>query len=439
MCMKRFFSILISCFCLAIPLLAQSHKLIKELENRRGALQKQIAESETLLVNTRKDVGSQLSGLAALTGQIEERKRYILAINNDVEAIERELGVLGRQLVRLQNDLKDKKQKYESSVQYLYKNRSIEEKLMFIFSARTLAQTYRRMRYVREYATYQRLQGEEILKKQEQVNRKQAELRQVKAAKEGLLKEREAEKARLEVQEKEKKTLVANLRKKQRGLQDEIGKKRREADRLNARIDRLIAEEIEKARKRAEEEARREAAARKKADEKGGKSEKSAASSTSSKPKVTPLETYSMSKADRELSGNFANNRGKLPMPLTGAYIIVSHYGQYAVEGLRNVKLDNKGIDIQGRPGAQARAIFDGKVAAVFRLNGLFNILIRHGNYISVYCNLSSASVKQGDNVTTKQTLGEIFSDGADGGRTVLHFQLRKEKEKLNPEPWLNR
>ncbi|WP_373783008.1 murein hydrolase activator EnvC family protein [Bacteroides heparinolyticus] len=437
--MKRFFSILISCFCLAIPLLAQSNKLIKELENRRGALQKQIAESETLLVNTRKDVGSQLSGLAALTGQIEERKRYILAINNDVEAIEHELGVLGRQLVRLQNDLKDKKQKYESSVQYLYKNRSIEEKLMFIFSARTLAQTYRRMRYVREYATYQRLQGEEILKKQEQVNRKQAELRQVKAAKEGLLKEREAEKARLEVQEKEKKTLVANLRKKQRGLQDEIGKKRREADRLNARIDRLIAEEIEKARKRAEEEARREAAARKKADEKGGKSEKSAASSTSSKPKATPLETYSMSKADRELSGNFANNRGKLPMPLTGAYIIVSHYGQYAVEGLRNVKLDNKGIDIQGRPGAQARAIFDGKVAAVFRLNGLFNILIRHGNYISVYCNLSSASVKQGDNVTTKQTLGEIFSDGADGGRTVLHFQLRKEKEKLNPEPWLNR
>lgn len=439
MCMKRFFSILISCFCLAIPLLAQSNKLIKELENRRGALQKQIAESETLLVNTRKDVGSQLSGLAALTGQIEERKRYILAINNDVEAIERELGVLGRQLVRLQNDLKDKKQKYESSVQYLYKNRSIEEKLMFIFSARTLAQTYRRMRYVREYATYQRLQGEEVLKKQEQVNRKQAELRQVKAAKEGLLKEREAEKARLEVQEKEKKTLVANLRKKQRGLQDEIGKKRREADRLNARINRLIAEEIEKARKRAEEEARREAAARKKADEKGGKSEKSAASSTSSKPKATPLETYSMSKADRELSGNFANNRGKLPMPLTGAYIIVSHYGQYAVEGLRNVKLDNKGIDIQGRPGAQARAIFDGKVAAVFRLNGLFNILIRHGNYISVYCNLSSASVKQGDNVTTEQTLGEIFSDGADGGRTMLHFQLRKEKEKLNPEPWLNR
>ncbi len=415
------------------PLFAQSNKLIKELESKRGALQKQIVESETLLITTKKDVGSQLKGLAALTGQIEERRRYILTINNDVESIERELSSLGRQLTRLQRDLKDKKKKYESSVQYLYKNRSIEEKLMFIFSAKSLAQSYRRMRYVREYATYQRLQGEEVLKKQEQLNRKKAELQQVKAAKEGLLKEREEEKVKLEAQEKEQKLLVANLKKKQRGLQNELNKKRREANQLNARIDRLIAEEIEKARKRAAEEARREAAARKKAGE------KTATASTSAKPKAQPLDTYSMSKADRELSGNFANNRGKLPMPITGAYIITSHYGQYSVEGLRNVKLDNKGIDIQGKPGAQARAIFNGKVAAVFKLNGLFNILVRHGNYISVYCNLSSASVKQGDDVTTKQTLGQIFSDGADNGRTVLHFQLRKEKEKLNPEPWLNR
>lgn len=415
------------------PLFAQSNKLIKELESKRGALQKQIVESETLLITTKKDVGSQLKGLAALTGQIEERRRYILTINNDVESIERELSSLGRQLTRLQRDLKDKKKKYESSVQYLYKNRSIEEKLMFIFSAKSLAQTYRRMRYVREYATYQRLQGEEVLKKQEQLNRKKAELQQVKAAKEGLLKEREEEKVKLEAQEKEQKLLVANLKKKQRGLQNELNKKRREANQLNARIDRLIAEEIEKARKRAAEEARREAAARKKAGE------KTATASTSAKPKAQPLDTYSMSKADRELSGNFANNRGKLPMPITGVYIITSHYGQYSVEGLRNVKLDNKGIDIQGKPGAQARAIFNGKVAAVFKLNGLFNILVRHGNYISVYCNLSSALVKQGDDVTTKQTLGQIFSDGADNGRTVLHFQLRKEKEKLNPEPWLNR
>ncbi|MCI5663089.1 MAG: peptidoglycan DD-metalloendopeptidase family protein [Mediterranea sp.] len=432
--MKRLISVLALCCWLAGTLLAQSNKLIKELENKRGTLQKQIAESESLLKSTKKDVGSQLNGLAALTGQIEERRRYILSINRDVEAIDRELLSLEKQLGRLQRDLADKKKKYESSVHYLYKNRSIEEKLMFILSADNLAQTYRRMRYVREYATYQRLQGEEVLKKQDEVNRKRTELKQVRAAKEGLLKEREAEKAKLEEQEKQKKTLVANLQKKQRGLQNEISKKRREANQLNARIDRLIAEEIERARKRAAEEERKKTAANRKT----GK-EKSNAAAGTKKGNIAPLEAYSMSKADRELSGTFANNRGKLPMPITGPYIITSHYGQYAVEGLRNVKLDNKGIDIQGKPGAQARAIFNGKVAAVFQLNGLFNVLIRHGSYISVYCNLSSASVKQGDEVTTKQAIGPIFSDKADGGRTVLHFQLRREKEKLNPEPWLNR
>lgn len=434
--MRHFLCIFIGCFWLLLPLCAQSNKMIKELENKRGALQKQIAESEMLLKTTKKDVGSQLNGLAALTGQIEERKRYILAINNDMETIDRELSKLERQLVRLQSDLKDKKKKYEASVQYLYKNRSAQNKLLFILSAKTFSQTYRRLRYVREYADYQRLQGEEILKKQEQVNRKKEELLGVKRAKADLLKEREREKEKLEAQEKEKKTLVANLQKKQRGLQNELNKKRKEAAQLNARIDRLVAEEIEKARKRAAEEARKEAAAGKKAS---GQGAKATTSSGNGAKKAAPLETYTMNKEDRELSGSFVNNRGKLPMPVTGPYIITSRYGQYSVEGLRNVKLDNKGIDIQGKPGAQARAIFNGKVAAVFQLNGLFNVLIRHGNYISVYCNLSSASVKTGDTVTTRQTIGQIFSDNADNGRTVLHFQLRKEKEKLNPELWLGR
>lgn len=429
--MKRVWCVLAACFCLLCPLMAQSNKLIKELESKRGALQKQIAESESLLKTTTKNVGSQLKGLAALTGQIEERRRYILAINRDVDLIDKELASLQRQLTQLQKELKDKKNKYAASVNYLYRNHTIQDKLLFIFSASTLEQTYRRLRYVREYASYQRMQGEEIQKKQKQISDKRTELTEARKAKEGLLKEREDEKATLEKQEKEQKELVNSLRKKQRSLQSEISKKRKEANQLNARIDRLIAEEIEKARKRAEEEARKEAAARKKGESKSDGS--------ATKPKAAPLEAYTMNKADRELSGSFVSNRGKLPVPVTGPYIITSHYGEYTVPGLRGVKLDNKGIDIQAKPGAQARAVFNGKVAAVFQLNGLFNILVRHGAYISVYCNLSSASVKADDVVKTGQALGSIFSDGADGGRTVLHFQLRKEKEKLNPEPWLNR
>ncbi len=126
-------------------------------------------------------------------------------------------------------------------------------------------------------------------------------------------------------------------------------------------------------------------------------------------------------------------------MPMTGSCMVISHYGQYAVEGMNNVKLDNKGIDIQGHPGANARAVFNGEVSAVFPMYGLFNVLIRHGDYITVYCNLSSVSVRQGQQVSTRQIIGKVFSDTSDGGRTVLHFQLRKEREKLNPESWLGR
>ena len=126
-------------------------------------------------------------------------------------------------------------------------------------------------------------------------------------------------------------------------------------------------------------------------------------------------------------------------MPISGSYIIVNHYGQYSVEGLRGVRLDSKGINIQGQSGAQARAIFDGEVASIFKVNGLSNVIVRHGTYLSVYCNLSSVSVSAGQKVSTRQSLGRIFSDPNDGGRTILHFQLRKETAKLNPEQWLAR
>ena len=152
---------------------------------------------------------------------------------------------------------------------------------------------------------------------------------------------------------------------------------------------------------------------------------------------MAPVDKFNLNNEDHRLSGNFERNRGILPMPVTGPYVIVSHYGQYAVDGLRNVKMDNKGIDIKGKPGAKALAIFDGEVSAIFQYNGLNNILVRHGNYISVYCNLSSVAVSKGSKVSTKTILGTIHTDSS--GNSVLHFQLRKETAKLNPELWLGR
>ena len=402
---------------------AQTTQKIKELENQRNELQQQIAESETLLRSTKKDVKSQLDNLALINGQIADRKKYINAIERDVKSLNNEINALQRQLKTLQRDLKDKKDKYESSVQYMYRNKSIHEKLLFIFSADNLSQTYRRLRYVREYANYQRLQAIEIERKQKQVNAKKAELETTREAKEKLLKEGEAEKKKLEKQEKEKQGILNGLKRKQRGIQSEINKKRRSANKLNAQIDRLIEQEIEKARKRAEEEAR-------KAGKKPG--EKSAGKQPVQKGTV---DKFRMNSEDRQLSGTFESNKGRLPMPITGPYVIVGRYGQYAVT--KNVRLDNKGIDIRGKEGAKARAVFDGEVSAIFKYNGLSNVLVRHGNYISVYCNLSSVSVAKGSKVKARDEIGVIQKDAS--GNAVLHFQLRKETTKLNPEVWLGR
>lgn len=468
--MRRSF-IIFYCLFITVILNAQT-PLISNLQKKHSALQKQIAATEQMLKTTKKDVKGQLYHLQALNGQIEERKRYIETINGDVQAISGQVMTLSARLKAMQDDLNERKMKYLSSVNYVYRNKTIQEKLMFIFSAKSLSQMYRRLRYVKEYATYQRLQGEDIIRRQAIINGHRHQLVQVKQVKVGVMKEREGEKAILEKKEQQKRQVVSELQKKQRGLQSLISKKRREANQLNGRIDRLITLEIEKARKRAEEEARKrrleeerriasqrkaEALAAEKAAAEEARREKAEAASSNSKianstrkpvrktethksyTPPTPSPVPSISSVDRRLSDTFAGNRGRLPMPMTGNCMVISHYGQYAVEGMNNVKLDNKGIDIQGHIGACARAVYSGEVSAVFQMNGLFNVLVRHGEYISVYCNLSSASVRQGEHVSTRQILGKVYSDSSDGGRTVLHFQLRKEREKLNPEQWLGR
>ena len=420
-------------FCM--PSMAQSTRKIRELEKQHAELQKQISQSESLLQSTKKDVKSQLSNLTLLSGQIDERKKYIATIENDVNVIQREVDRLQVELNTLKKELADKKDNYEQSVKYLYHNRSIQEKLMFIFSADNLNQMYRRMRYVRQYADYQLMQGLEVERKQRQVRDKQKVLVASREAKRKLLEAGQAEKVKLEAQEKERKGLLASLQKKQRTIQGEINQKRRSADKLNAQIDKLIAIEIEKARKRAEEEARRKATA-----ENGRNKKEGTNSKTPAKGQNIPsskMGEFKVGSEDRRLSGVFEQNKGKLPIPITGAYMIVGHYGQYQVDGLRNVRLDNKGVDIRGKQGAQARAIFNGEVSAIFQYNGLSNVLIRHGSYISVYCNLQSVLVHKGSKVNTRDVIGQVHTDKE--GNTILHFQLRKETAKLNPEIWLQR
>lgn len=440
----RTLALLLLCL-LTTALHAQTSPAIRSLQNKRAELQKQIAQKEKLLGTTQKDVRTQLQTLATLSSQIEERKKYIQGIQADVSLIDQETRILGRQLDSLGRELQGRKDKYARSLQKLYRARSFQEKLMFIFSASSLGEAYRRSRYLRDYAEYQRVLAGSIRNQQEKAEAKRQELQSAHRAKQALLQEALLQQQKLQAQEQEKQALVGKLQQQQKKLQQEISRQRSESKKLNAQIDRLVAIEVEKARKRAEEEARRRRqaeAARRKAEAKKGKSSPRSgknAPTSSKKSKAEPMESYKMSSEDARLTGTFASNKGRLPMPITGNYLITEHYGRYPVPGTRGVYLDNKGINIQGQAGAQARSIYEGEVASIFNVGGLANIIVRHGTYLSVYCNLSSVSVEVGQKVSTRQILGTVYSDPAEGSRTVLHFQLRKEKTRLNPEQWLAR
>ncbi|MEG1860462.1 MAG: peptidoglycan DD-metalloendopeptidase family protein [Bacteroidaceae bacterium] len=455
---------------LVLAATAQTNKKIRSLETKRIELKKKISKSESQLKKTQTNVKTQLNDLNALSSKIDVQRKVVGSIQTEVGTLQQQLTRLEQELDVLKAELADKKKKYKHSMLYLYRNRSTQDKLMFIFSANNFSQMFRRLRYVEDYANYQRVQGEQIQNKEVQVRTKQSELLAAKAEKNRLLDTEKRENIKLENQHKERQGLVNSLQKQQKQLQVMLSKDRKQYGALNAQIDRLIQIEIAAAERRRKAAEAAAAAARQKriaaeraAQQRAEKEErrrkealaannKTSGKSTrhrsrknrnektayvSSTPKAKPMNEFVAPSADRILSSNFEANRGRLPMPITGSYVVSSHYGQYSVQGLRNVQLDNKGINITGKSGARARAIFNGEVSAVFSFGGYVNILVRHGRYISVYCNLSSASVSRGQQVSTRDILGTVASDGA--GNSTLHFQLRKETSKLNPESWLGR
>ena len=416
---------------------------IKGLKNESAKIKKNIKEQERRLRNNERDVKKRLQTLMVINSEIVDKKRTIDTIRHDITQLEGDITQLQNQLNELQKELEDRKDKYMRSLRYMHRNRSFQNQLMFVFSAKNFSEMLRRMRFMREYATYQRVQGEMVKTKRAQVKEKHDELTQAKQQKNVLLNRGIQEHKTLEGKQVEQQKVVSTLKKEQKTIQKIIADQRKKDAAINAKIDQLIAIEIEKARQRAIAEAKRRAeeeAARKRAEEQArrksegkSKNKESDRSSASSKTSSSSSNLYLLDSEDRRISGSFESNKGRLPIPVAGKYRIVSHYGQYNVEGLSNVTLDNKGINILGAQGAQVRSIFDGEVSAVFNIAGSWGVMVRHGSYISVYCNLGSVGVHRGQKVSTRQTIGTV------GAENILQFQLRREKAKLNPEVWLGR
>ncbi len=472
-----------------------SNASIRGLQKQRSQIQQKIKQQEKALRANQADVKKRLQNLMVINTEIGERQKNINNIQKDITHIESNMDILKAQLETLEKQLAERKARYIKSMSFVTRQHTFQDRLMFILSAHDFSQMYRRMRFVREYAAYQRVQGEAVKAKQAQVDEKHRQLVTVRGHKSNLLAKGEQERKVLEGRQTEQKNVVASLQKQQKTIQQVIAQQRKKDEQLNAEIDRQIAIEVEKARKRAAEEARKKAqaeAARKRAVELARKKAqaeaearenarriaeakareqrlKEAAEQASAKQRARAEQAAREAEADREaaerkaeadarrnkkeiesvredvqemslmtsvdrkLSGSFEANRGRLPMPITGAYRVVSHFGQYNVEGLKGVKLDNKGINILGQPGARARSIYDGEVSAVFGFSGSMVVMVRHGSYISVYCNLSSVSVSRGQKVSTRQALGTVGRDN------ILQFQLRHNMSKLNPESWIGR
>lgn len=503
-----------------------SNASIRKLQSQRAEIQKKIKEQEKALQENKANVSKKLNELMMINGDIDKNQQNINNIEKDIHHINGNISILNTQLNTLKAQLKDRQNKYIKSMRYMARHRTVQDKLMFIFSAKNLYQMYRRLRFVREYANYQKAQGEAVKAKQQQVTNKHKQLQNVKGQKNNLLYKGQQEHAKLEANKNQQQEIVNGLQKQQGTIRVLIAEQRKKDAALNAEIDRQVEIEVAKVRARAEAEARRQAAAiaaarqrraaelaRKKAAAEAAAREnarriaeakarelaaekaaqqareaaiaaqkareaaaaaeekrkaqaaaeaaaarkaaaeqaareaeaareaaerKQAADAERAKKEIAEAkqdqeDVQQFSSIDRMMNNGFEANRGRLPMPITGNYRIVSHFGQYNVAGLKGVTLDNKGINIMGGAGAKARAIYDGEVSAVLSYAGTVVVMLRHGAYISVYSNLSSASVSRGQHVSTRQVLGTVGPDH------ILQFQLRKERAKLNPEAWLGR
>lgn len=441
----------------------QSNK-IKDLENKRKLALREI-ESTTLLLNeTKKNTSTLLNRINLLTEQISSRQRLISLLNDEVAAIGEQEAATEKEIVILTANLKSQQKSYARAVEGIVLRKQSGNKLLFVLSGNSLAESLRRMKYLKDYSQWRDNQITEIKEKQKLLQEKKAALEKSKAEKKALLGTREKEQTNLQKEEQVHKQEVSDASKKQKELQSILQNKQKQADNLNAQIEKLIAQEVARqereAKRLAEEQARKERLKKERA-ERAERAKREAARAAKVPPKtespkekeVSPkVETESPSRETEEvamatptvtaenfkLSSNFAANKGRLPMPVTGSYSIVGRFGTQQNSRWR-VTTNSNGIDIQARAGAQARAVFGGEVSRVVAFPGFNNcIIIRHGGYYSFYGNIQQIFVKQGQKISAGQALGTVYTD-SDTGNSQLHFQLWQGTTKLNPEPWLQK
>lgn len=372
----------------------------KELEEQKTKTQQEIEYTNNLLQATQENRRSTTQRVRILNKRIQLRNEIINNVSQEVGLIDHEIAEKEALIDEMERDLETIKKQYAEMIVTAYWNRSKRDWLMFIMSAENFNQAYRRMKYLQQFSEHRRQQALLIDKMKGVIVEEIEELELSMNQKEELLIEKRNENNTLEREKRSKNRLVSDLVQKERELRNNIEEKRRIAEKLEKEIAAIIAEEARKAR------------------------------SGRIYDQMTPEE--------RLISDNFQGNKGKLPWPVERG-VITEKFGVHQHPVLKQVTVENDGVDITTVEGAKVRAMFDGEVTKIVSILGSnYAIILRHGNFLSVYQNIVDLNVEQGDKVRTKDVLGTVYTDN-EANKTVLHMQIWKERAIQDPEEWISR
>ncbi|WP_439152112.1 murein hydrolase activator EnvC family protein [Winogradskyella sp.] len=382
---------------------AQSNKQ-KALEQQRQQILKEIKEFRAILQGKKKEEKSEISLIEDLTYKVRKRQNLIRVTNEQANLLTREINTNQKEITSLRTQLQELKDDYAAMLVKAYKSKSEQSKVMFLLSSDNFKQAYKRLQYIKQYANYQKEQAEAIKAKTKELQDLNIQLSKQKEDKQKLIEENRVAKRELEKELKEREVLMASIKSDMSKFAAQIKKKQQEADRLDKEINRLIREAI--------------AASNKKAG------------------KATSTGKFVLTPADKIVGDNFESNKGKLGWPVSRG-VIKSKFGKGRSLTDSSVEVNNPGVKIATEANADVKAVFNGEVSKIVIVkNGNPAIIVRHGNYLTIYTNLSKIYVKSGDKITTGQVIGQVFTSKS-SGEAMLGFRIYKNSQKLNPQYWL--
>ena len=413
-------------FVLANLLSAQAPQDKDQLERERKEIQKELEEIQGLYNKVKGQTKQTLGQLNVLNRKINLQERFIGSISKELRMIDDDLYRSNLEIYRLQKQLDTLKVQYARTVVYAYKNRSSYDYLNFIFSSSNFNDAIKRVAYLKSYRAYREKQVNSIIETQKLIaQRKQQQIGR-KKQKNIALENQTKQAQELVVQKKEKAAVVSKLKSQEKDLQKEIAQKKKRDRELNNAIMAIVRREIEASKKAAEAAAKKNTVAAPTSD-----------ASTTTRIKTAPAKTIVFNTdADLKLNASFESNKGRLPWPVD-QHFVNTKFGRYDIEGT-HLTGDNPGITISTpSPGVTAKTVFDGDVVGVFNMGDGMAVTIRHGKYFTTYSNLSSVSVKKGDDVKTGQAIGRVGPDDEGSGGGKMDFILMISTKNVNPEPWL--